>query len=276
MTNENTIGGTVAMAAPTAAGLKHSLRSATKAAARSSKQELEESAFQDAEEKMMDGEVVEDEEVTSIESVEEEKMEETMFQVALMKSVVETTNSPGGGGSGDIIDDPSKEDGLKHRLRKSRRRSGQDLERLERLQSTSEGGGLAHRVIKEEGHHHPATPLGKKRQRQSAGSSDRKRGAVPPPTLSSSVPNPLSDPLSLTVNIPRTKIKEEASGFPVNVPCPVPSVASVPDGSADPGDSKRKVNFDETMGTRTRGLSIDLDCKYCSLPKKAMQSTFHF
>jgi hypothetical protein len=256
MTNENTIGGTVAMASPAATGLKHSLRSATKATSRA--KELEESAFQDAEEKMMDEVVMEDEEVTSVESVEDDdKMEETMMQVALMKSVVETTHNPGGGSS-DIIGDSKEKDGLKQRLRKCRRRSGQDLERLEHLQSTSIGG-MAQRVVKEEDH--PAPPVGKKRQRQpSSAADDRKRGSAP--ALSNSIPNPLPSPLPSTEIRPGTKIKQEAD-FPDNLTSQL-AAAAPPNVSAESSDNKRKVNFNEPMGTRTRGFSIDLDCKYLS------------
>ena len=90
----------------------------TMAVATAIKLENQEQAFVQAEEKLMDEE---DEEVTSVESG---NVEDAMVNIALVKSVVET--------SGDAD--------LKERLRKRPQPSGRDLERLERYQSSGEGG----------------------------------------------------------------------------------------------------------------------------------------
>jgi hypothetical protein len=132
MTNENSIGGTALVnpAAP-GSGLKHSLRSATRA----KEEELEEATLIREEEKVMDEN---DEEITSEEDSETaeaaEKVERTMLTVALVNSAVE------GRKLSDDSGDPS--DSSKHRygLRKRRRQSGEDLKRLEHFQSTTEGG----------------------------------------------------------------------------------------------------------------------------------------
>ncbi len=80
MTNENLIGGTALVSTPTT-GLKHSLRSATRA----KEEQLEEATLIREEEKVMDED---DEEVTSEEdsetAVAAEKMERTMLTVDLV------------------------------------------------------------------------------------------------------------------------------------------------------------------------------------------------
>jgi hypothetical protein len=130
MTNENSIGGTALVNSATT-GLKHSLRSATRA----KEEQLEEATLIREEEKVMDED---DEEVTSEEDSETadaaEKMERTMLTVALVNSVVDARKLS------DDTGDPT--DPSKHRygLRKRRRQSGEDLKRLEHFQSTTEGG----------------------------------------------------------------------------------------------------------------------------------------
>jgi hypothetical protein len=222
-------------------------------------EEEEEDVLVEEEEKLIQEE--DDEEVTSMESNEmnhhpdgEElddpdvvvEQEDASLQVALMESVLKAHK--GSGAVGDR-NNTSSTIGLKQRLRKSPRRSGQDLERLERNQ-VSLDGGLA----------------------------SRKRGRM---AISSSVPNPLSDqslqptpattssssihfgnpnPIPIKSTTTATKIELAApakADFPIPVPCPLPPIAE-----SEP-DHLRKVNFCESVtgGGRFRGFSMDLDSK---------------
>jgi hypothetical protein len=267
MKNENTIGGTTLAVAPSVTSRHSSLRNSSQREAAAAaivdaslikEEEEEEDVLAEEEEKLILEE--DDEEVTSMESNEmnhhpdgEElddpdvvvEQEDASLQVALMESVLKAHK-----GSGAVGDrqNSSTTMGLKQRLRKSPRRSGQDLERLERNQ-VSLDGGLA----------------------------SRKRGGM---AISSSVPNPLSDqslqatptttsssihfrnpnPIPIKSTTTATKIELAApakADFPIPVPCPLPAIAE-----SEP-DHLRKVNFCESVtgGGRFRGFSMDLDSK---------------
>jgi len=210
-----------------------------------------------------------------------------LLTVALMNSVADQQHHPGvrkeeaaaADGDGEQPDETGGEgDSMKLRLRKRRRQSGQDLARLERFQSTKEGG-LAYAAAKLE----PA----KRAKPAVPSSSNMKPPAI---TFSSSVPNPLSIPIpppatassvssSSNRNTRGNKIKFEPSSTAVaapaaaaptfEVPCPLPAASFAAEAPAQVSidtegteDSKRKVvNFNESM-SRTRGFSIDLDCEY--------------
>ncbi len=183
----------------------------TMAVATAIKLENQEQAFVQAEEKLMD----EDEEVTSVESG---NVEDAMVNIALVQSVVETSGDPN----------------LKERLRKRPQPSGRDLERLERFQSSGEGG-LARMKVE------PSEP--------------------------STVPNPLLKPhwlKAIPKQSPERKAKLEPPPEVATVPCPLPAISSeVTQDSSDghPSESRRRVNFEDPPVTRPRGFSIDLDCK---------------
>jgi hypothetical protein len=282
MKNENTIGGTTLEVAPSvtsrhSSALRNSShREAAAIVDAALIKEEEEDALAEAEEKFMIREE-DDEEVTSMESnemnhhnAEEDEddpdvvveQEDASLQVALMESVMKA-HGGGGGASSCRSSSSSFAGGLKQRLRKSPRRSGLDLERLEQNQA-SLNGGLA----------------------------SRKRGRM---VISSAVPNPLSDqpilPTATTTSssinfdnsntIPiksvaftgqgtTTKIFELAApakaDFPIPVPCPLPAAAAI--AESEPPDQLRKVNFCESVGTaggpRFRGFSMDLDSKSLS------------
>lgn len=280
MTNDNLISGQVAMAV-SSSSLKHSLRSATKA----KKETLEEEAvLVHDEEKMMN-----DEEVTSVESNDDDDVERTMLTVALMKSVVDQ-RIPVDKDADDAAAtcNNNNDDSLKQRLRKRRRRSGQDLERLERFQSTSEGG-LAHSAsatatadVKK-----PEKTISRPKPERTTSSSlrslrtalDRPLSKAPLPSISENefVLNSLSDQIPQSLH--GTNIKLEAStmtsaaakaAFPA--PCPLLAATFLDDFTVaiveSPtaiNDGLRKVNFTEPLcetTARMRGFSIDLDCEY--------------
>jgi len=153
MTNEHGIvGGGTAIVNPTPAtsttspgdAMKHTLRSASKTKTTDS---LEDAALVKEEDKMM----VDDEEVTSVED-NAEAAERTMLTVALVHSVVESHGKPGrvktedtSGSTTPTADDKKPtDDGPvspgRYGLRKRRRPSGQDLERLEESQSADNRG----------------------------------------------------------------------------------------------------------------------------------------
>lgn len=310
MTNENnTVIGGVVTTAVTTTTLKHSLRSATKAKQEAAVLE-EEAVLLHEEEKMMH-----DEEITSVESNEhdnildeeendnddDDDVERTMLNVALMKSVVDQqhNNNPGekeavtvdaaAVGEGIGGENGANDDLLKHRLRKRRRRSGQDLERLERCQSTSEGGLAVHGQHQNHAAAKPkviSTAASATAARPKTGFATRSlRSTQTPTTLSSKtpnlpsiseiVPNPLSKALP-AAPIP-SKIKVETATLTIastnaacTVPCPLsafsddPAAVSVETPALN---DSRKVNFSEPSlsamsSNRMRGFSIDLDCKY--------------
>lgn len=159
MTNEHGIGGT-ALCNPTSTpdGMKHSLRSAAAAKDANDAERLEDEALIKEEDKMM-----EDEEITSDEDADGEDdkdvTERAMLTVALVKSVVDSRGEAaaagdqrreaaaappppasaesGGGGAGEPPESPNSH---RYGLRKRRRASGHDLDRLETFQSSNAGG----------------------------------------------------------------------------------------------------------------------------------------
>lgn len=197
-----------------------------------------------------------DEEITSVEEEpDSEATERTMLTVALVQSVVEASSSSGtttgpaspatnttiqstgsGGGGGP----PSPGGSHTYGLRKRRRPSGQDLERLEHFQSTKDGGlarvTVAVKPDDNEGDEPaddnalsaqakapPPSPKAKRNFPTSTVSS-----LLPPPSIplsiSSSVPNPLSQLLeSSTLPIPPTADGGGGVGtrVPSVVPCPL-------------------------------------------------------
>lgn len=286
MTLDNGIGGTTVVtaspsssAAATSPGsMKHSLRSAVVAQVDAAETAL----LVNEEEKLMaTNDIVDDEEVTSEEEEpDNEATERAMLTVALVKSVVETRalNHPGAPAG-----TPSSPGAHAYGLRKRRRPSGQDLERLEHFQSTKDGG-LA-RVAKAPDvstaptgsaallQHPPQEPP---KLKKSVDSRDMKPPARPPrpPNLvqsaASSVPNPLLNkmdspataPVSATVHLESLSsylLPDQDPGrnaFPVAVA----SEAQVAGASAESAD-RRKVTINEPeLSSRKRGFSVDLDC----------------
>jgi hypothetical protein len=260
MTLEHAIGGTAvvsaaaadASSAPTPATMKHSLRSAAKAKAEADDDEAA-ALLAKEEEKLMaesdDGGIVEDEEVTSEEEEPDtEATERAMLTVALVKSVVETRGGGGEGGGatpgatagkGDTCGSENHGGGPgspgyhAYGLRKRRRPSGQDLERLEHFQSTK-NGGLA-RMAKELSQAPPFAPAAilssipkpsvvssavpvpplqlqshPKAKRLASGGRPPKAAVsftnkppIPPLSASSVVPNPLSNKIDSPMTAPR-------------------------------------------------------------------------
>lgn len=338
MTNEHSLGGTTVV---NPAGLKHSLRSATKAKV---VEELEEAALIREEEKIM---VVHDEEITSEEDVGSEstdihgKMERAMLTVALVSSVVEE-NRKRSHSEADDSSDPSKH---RYGLRRRRRAAGEDLKRLEHFQSSTEGG-LARTVKRVESHDEAsvdeghqveadgadmmsaleepdpgvdqagvtveagktsgdessqdhacvtvavsASPASPPASAPVAPSSIAVRGTIAapvapppvpaptrkasdaslPPVPTGSVPNPLNRPIRPTsILVSNSKAKKESSStlqpapLPVTVPCPLPATSFEEKFVAAPEpEDKRKVTINELV--RSRGFSIDMDCKYTSV-----------
>ena len=295
MTNGNaTSGGTALVnrsSTTTSAGLGNhrALRSATKKNA-----EAEEVALMNAEEKMMD------EEITSVEDNQDESMERTMMTVALVKSVVETKYRGDGGdkagGSERKSCDNDAKKGSRYGLRKRRRPSGQDLERLEHFQSTSDGG-LARTSPREPPVKNcssgSAPPPGQGPVRSAPSQSvTTKREAKPRSLVKQRVvplPNPLGrlqapssvpNPLSVVVMHPgdpalrQAPAKNSSTGLSSSVPCPLPSSTQEKKPAAVPGNTeavsgsadKRKVTINESASSdvRVRGFSIDMDCEYLS------------
>jgi len=305
MTNENSIGGTALM---NPVGVKHSLRSATKAKV----EELEEAALIREEEKIMH---VEDEEVTSEEDCETndaaEKIERTMLTVALVESVVQTRKR-----SHDSADTTSSDDASKHRygLRRRRRQSGSDLKRLEHFQSTTEGGlarSKKREMADDQSEHDDASTRGSASMKAtphstpplpdqsdcdepvkpaivpipaapvpapasipcppvamrkgSDASRDSSASSVHTPSVSSiliasvsSVPNPLNRALCP----PSILLSNAKATPPVTVPCPLPAVAfeELSTAVAPDTEDRRRVTINEPP-LRSRGFSIDMDCK---------------
>lgn len=259
MTRENGIGGT-AVVAP---GLKHSLRSASKAKAEAER--LEEVALMKEEEKMM----MDDEEITSEEDNDDETRERTMLTVALVKSVVETRpadsgpRSPGG-------DSQSSRYGL----RKRRRASGSDLERLEHFQSSKDGGlargtkppaepdeeqAMPPPSVKAKATKPKSAPTTKRMTFPNLGTpTEATTDAVEPLQPMSSVPNPLLRPVLAPSPAPLAHPGNPAYGS--SVPYALSSASA---SAAAPDSDKRKVTIQEDVNliSRKRGLSIDLDCE---------------
>jgi hypothetical protein len=287
MTLDNGIGGTTVVAATSSAAaatspgsMKHSLRSAVVAQADAAETEL---LVKEEEKLMASNDVVEDEEVTSEEEEpDNEATERAMLTVALVKSVVETRalNYPGAPSGA-----PSSPGSHAYGLRKRRRASGQDLERLEHFQSTKDGG-LA-RVSKAPDlpissavrEPLPSPTLPQPRQeppkpKRVVDSKDMKPPALPPrpPNLmqssTSAVPNPLLNKMDSPANAPvNAKLEsltscllpEQNQGRKV-VPMVVASDVLGAGSSTEAAD-KRKVTINEPdLGNRKRGFSVDLDC----------------
>jgi len=277
MTNGN--GGTALVNPSTGSGLKHSLRSATKAkaaAAESSEEFNEEAAFIKEEEKMM----AEDEEVTS-EEEDHETVERTMLTVALVKSVVDRHKSSGD----DTHDTGGKDDEdtkQRYGLRKRRRPAGEDLKRLEHFQSTKEGGLARQKHEQPKAAQHPSAaapmPLPPQLKRDPASShpgapslSSSREPPQVPISNASSVPNPLSSkavqPPSILLPSSASKVSKPdlSASFPSTVPCPLPAATfeGKPESTASLEEpvEKRRVTINETANNRMRGFSIDMDCK---------------
>lgn len=247
---------------------------------------------------MASNDVVEDEEVTSEEEEpDNEATERAMLTVALVKSVVETRslNHPGA-----PVGAPSSPGSHAYGLRKRRRASGQDLERLEHFQSTKEGG-LA-RVTKAPDlptptaarEPLPSLTLSQPRQeppkpKRVVDSRDMKPPALPPrpPNLAqsarSAVPNPLLNKMDSPAIAPvNAKLESLTSCLlpdqdPGRKVVPMVVASDVPGASAEAAD-KRKVTINEPdLGNRKWGFSVDLDCKcVCGLVWLATSGTLTF
>jgi hypothetical protein len=206
------------------AGVKHSLRSAT----RGSVERLEEEALMQEEEKMMM-----DEEITSEEDPDDDADHDSL--AAGSKSV--TSIEP--------VDDASNHH---YGLRRRRRQSGSDLERLEMFQSTK-AGGLAKsskqkplpsaKALLSPASKAMPPPSARSRRLKSAGKSDS--------AISESdallVPNPLSMPVEVD------KTSQSTASAPL-----------VGDGTID----RRKVTIStQPTVSRKRGYSIDCKLQKC-------------
>jgi hypothetical protein len=305
MTNENATGGT-ALVNPSAPGFNRVLRSTAK----NSHDHLEDAALVKEEEQIMD---VMDEEVTSVEDNHEDNHEETsetsvektMMTVALVKSIVETTVETLGDDTAVKVEEeaavkvedeesPTTKE-ARYGLRKRRRPSGQALERLEHLQSTTEGG-LARSTdpkpplvpaaapppvprgparIKKAATSAPMPSLACTSRRPGKSESSPSSPRVAIPTSISSVPNPLSKAALPASGPPvvASATKNAPIVVPSSVPCPLPAeepdeiVSAPPQASVDPtseANDRRKVTINEPAptGNRIRGFSIDMDCTY--------------
>jgi hypothetical protein len=287
MTLDNGIGGTTVVSATSSAAtatspgsMKHSLRSAVVAQVDAAETEL---LVKEEEKLMAHNDVVEDEEVTSEEEEpDNEATERAMLTVALVKSVVETRglNHPGA-----PLGTPSSPGSHAYGLRKRRRPSGQDLERLEHFQSTKDGG-LA-RVTKGPDSptatavrgSSPSLTLPQPAQdppkpKKVVGRRDMKPPALPPrpPNLvqsgTSSVPNPLLNKMDSPATAPVSAkldsltsclLPDQDTGRKVIPMVLVSDVLGVSSEAAD----KRKVTINEPdLSNRKRGFSVDLDCKF--------------
>lgn len=214
--------------------LKRSLRSASRKAVVN-----EDVALLNEEERMLHH----DEEITSEEDVGEgdDAVEETMFTVALVNSVVETRKT-----SSDL---PAKTEGSpKYGLRKRRRPSQVPLEHEPQSTGDVDMGN------------HNGSQL--KLQDTSVSSSIPATKELETPSTDDGnfssigqVPNPLSKPLPpIPVTSKAVSVDQSKS-----VPCPLhPSSKEEKD---DTENDKRKVNFTESVEPRPRGFSIDMDCK---------------
>jgi hypothetical protein len=257
MTTDHSTGGTTLVHPPAAPStLKHSLRSAAKA-----KEDAEEKALMDEEEKLM-----EDEEVTSEEDPDddEEETERAMLTAALVNSVVES-HSPKwhqakAESEGKAKPDASDDDSRRYGLRKRRRASGKDLERLEHFQSSSDGGlARANRSSDSEPDETMPPPPKVKRGEPTKPSalkktvaSGYKSSAAHKPVTS--VPNPLSKQIQSTyASLPTSGTLPAASSGAL-APNPLSASELLPE--------KRKVTINEPKESRSRVFSIDLDCKW--------------
>lgn len=320
MTNENVIGGT-ALVNPSSPSseLKRVLRSAQKKGRQHVDPE-EDSTLVKEEEKIMDEEITsEDDETTNAAAA---NMERKLLTVALVKSVVETGKASSG------TDDKGDNKTPRYGLRKRRRPAGRDLERLEHNQSTKNGGLARVHIKREEGacdgnepkniitpppllpptlqqpppiltsqkppiSQDPQPPLMQVKMNEPL--------PTPPLPSTSSVPNPLSQPVHLPVALaPSATISLPiAPGVLPHAPASLPSRSStalpLPKAilSAEPpkrtkppsamannsakADSiiseateKRRVTINreshpgENIDLRSRGFSIDMDCKLCN------------
>jgi hypothetical protein len=301
MTNDNTmIGGGVVTASltsvttttPATATLKRALLAPAQ-----SNQDillLEDAVLVHEEDKLMH-----DEEITSVESNEvdfddadedddigeaENDVDQTLLNVAIVNSLDKTK------------DEAETGDSFKDRLRKRRRRSGQDLARLEHFQTSGEGA-LARQP-------QPPTVLISSSLTPSANAttsvaSQPKRNVriktehlIPSrllrpasssarlrlPSISETVPNPLLNDIPSTADAISTmlpsKIKKEENNdsfpYPMSTFSDEPASISVETPIAT-SDGSRKVNFTADTSSymsshRLRGLSIDFDCTWAVHP----------
>lgn len=289
MTNGN--GSTVLMS-PTASTLKRSLRSAT----RVQSEQLEEAALIKEENQMLDDEEVTSEEEGDGDG--DTVVERTIFTVALVNSVVDSHQSSSdlsqkSDGSAD-----NRKYGLRKRRRQSGEdlkrlehnqmtKDGGLARQKDRTatqecdifgETTAEIASAAaiplppatapietHKKVQTQ----PVITQLRVKDPPHVARKNNRRPLKPPKPMStpilpssSSVPNPLSKPLpsTLTPSFPTKTIKcePEQSFKSVTVPCPLPAVAF--DEKVDFDGDKRKVNFNDMVGTtRLRGFSIDMD-----------------
>lgn len=236
--------------------LRHALRSAAKGGT-PTEERMEEAALIHAEEKMLD------EEITSEE--DEAPVDGDLYPVSIMK------------GEGDEEEASDDEGGAKTRygLRKRRRPTGQDLERLERCQ-TSDEGGLARSSSKER-LKKPSGSIDATAESDGGGTEKTTASTVAAsPRIvpkTSLVPNPLalsakaSGP-SETGTLPsRGSAKsatQDKSRTPMAVPCPLPAAPFEDAPEPVPSTERaKKVNFQQPSEIgRIRGFSIDMDCEY--------------
>jgi hypothetical protein len=290
MTNDNTmIGGGVVTATltsvttttPATATLKRSLLAPAQ-----SNQDillLEDAVLVHEEDKLMH-----DEEITSVESNEveiddadedddigeaENDVDQTLLTVAIVNSLDKTKNKA------------EASDSFKDRLRKRRRRSGQDLERLEHFQTSGEGA-LARQP-------QPPPVLISSSLTPSANATTTSAASQPKrnvriktehlipsrllrpalssvrqrlPSISETVPNPLLNDIPAAADDTSTIKREENSNsfpYPMSTFSDEPASISVETPIAT-SDGSRKVNFTADTSSfmsshRLRGLSIDFD-----------------
>jgi len=265
-------------------GMRRILRSSTSKHVEDSDL-MENLAFVQEEDKIID------EEVTSLEDNDAhddaEVVEDVMVTAALMRSVVDTGGKNGKVSKDAIIDadSPQEDDekGGRYGLRRRRKASGHELERLETMQSSDEGG-LARQPKKPQGPLHPApappAPFVAKAVLPKPPKNPPKKvfhhpgnpvtkanmgHLIPPPMFPpviTSVPNPLAiSPVPAATLSPKGA-SPMLEPNPVDVPCPLPVGSDV----GISGESEKKsVTMSEplVMGpSRQRGFSIDMECKW--------------
>lgn len=211
------------------------------------------------EERIMDEEITSDEESEAARKAH--SMERKLMTVALVKSVVESGAATTGGNSHDG-------DSPRYGLRKRRRPAGNDIQKFDYNQSST-NSGLAG----------VGSGIGMSQTDSRSGSFDYP--APPSISLSSTVPNPLavapinpppmlaSKPVTPALSAPEPTSSTTAPA----IPCPLPStdaaVVKKPEPTGAPGEppDKRKVTINEP--SRQRGFSIDLESVGLDFPEES-------